>query len=109
MSTASAGGPDEFVSDSNIIELRTARLFTVRGKVQGVWFRESTRREAERLSISGYAINLDSGDVEVYAVGLPPELDRLEAWLHEGPPRAEVTGVDRRDVPIESAEGFITG
>ena len=97
------------MSDSNVIELRTARLYTVRGVVQGVWFRESTRREAVALNLSGYAINLDSGDVEVYAVGYPRELDALEAWLHEGPPQAKVSAVDRQDVPIETTDGFITG
>ncbi len=97
------------MSDSNIVELRTARLFTVSGRVQGVWFRASTRREAERLGITGYAINLDSGDVEVYAVGYPRELAQLEAWLREGPPQADVAAVERRDVPIETADGFITG
>lgn len=97
------------MSDSNIVELRTARLYTVRGKVQGVWFRDSTRREAERLNITGYAINLEDGDVEVYAIGYPPELKELELWLNEGPPRADVTTVERRDVPIETADGFITG
>ncbi len=97
------------MSDSKIVELRTARLYTVSGRVQGVWFRDSTRREAERLGICGYAINLDSGDVEVYAVGYPPELEQLEAWLRQGPPRATVAAVERRDVPIETADGFITG
>ncbi len=97
------------MSDSSLIELRTARLYTIRGVVQGVWFRESTRREAAKLNVTGYAINLDTGDVEVYAVGYPSELDALEAWLHEGPPQASVAAVDRQDVPIEQTDGFITG
>ena len=46
-----------------------ARLFTVYGRVQGVWFRDSTRREAERLLITGHAINLPDGNVEVLACG----------------------------------------
>ncbi len=45
---------------------REARRFTVQGRVQGVWFRDSTRREAERLGITGYAINLPDGNVEVW-------------------------------------------
>ena len=97
------------MSDDNVIELRTARLFKVSGKVQGVWFRESTRRQAVELGIDGYAINLDDGTVEVYAVGMPRELETLEAWLSDGPPMARVAGVERRDVPIESCAGFITG
>lgn len=97
------------MTDSNIVELRTARLYTVVGHVQGVWFRESTRKQAEALGVSGYAINLDDGDVEVYAVGYPAELNQLEGWLKEGPPLAKVARLDRRDVPIEACEGFITG
>lgn len=86
-----------------------SRLYTISGKVQGVWFRDSTRRKARELHVSGYAINLDSGDVEVYAVGSPEALDELERWLAEGPPLASVTAVERRDVPVESCEGFIIG
>ena len=97
------------MSDGNVIELRTARLFTVSGKVQGVWFRESTRRQAVELEVQGYAINLDDGNGEVYAVGMPAKLDLLETWLHDGPPMAKVTRVKRQDVPIETCEGFITG
>ena len=97
------------MSDSNIVELRSARLYTIVGHVQGVWFRDSTRRQAEVLGITGYAINLDNGDVEVYAVGYPAELNQLEEWLKDGPPLATVARLDRRDVPIETCEGFITG
>lgn len=71
-----------------------ARLFTVHGRVQGVWFRDSTRREAERLSITGYAINLPDGNVEVLAWGTPESLRELEAWLQQGPPLARVSRVE---------------
>ncbi len=70
-----------------------ARLFTVKGRVQGVWFRDSTRREAERLNITGYARNLPSGDVEVLAIGSDVALDALGLWLHDGPPLAKVDEV----------------
>ena len=73
-----------------------ARLFTVRGRVQGVWFRDSTRREAERLAITGYAINLPNGSVEVLAWGPPESLRELEAWLQQGPPLARVSKVESR-------------
>lgn len=76
-----------------------ARLFTVQGRVQGVWFRDSTRREAERLGITGYAINLPDGNVEVMAWGAPAALAGLEAWLQEGPPLASVSSVVARPVP----------
>ena len=86
-----------------------SRLYTISGKVQGVWFRDSTRQKARELDVSGYAINLDSGAVEVYAVGSPGALDELERWLADGPPLASVTAVERRDVPVESCAGFIIG
>ncbi len=71
----------------------TARLFTIKGRVQGVFFRESTRREAIALDLTGYAINLPSGEVEVLACGDPDAIARLEAWLRRGPPLARVESV----------------
>ena len=87
----------------------TTRLFTVHGRVQGVWFRESTRREAERLGISGYALNRPDGTVDVLAAGPPAALEALEAWLHEGPPMAKVTKVDARPGKAPATTGFRTG
>ena len=57
------------------------RKFRIEGRVQGVWFRESTRKQAEPLGICGYAVNLPDGSVEVLACGEPEALDRLERWL----------------------------
>lgn len=78
---------------------RHARRFTVQGRVQGVWFRDSTRREAERLGITGYAINLPDGNVDILAWGSPDALEALEAWLHTGPPLANVSAVIASEVP----------
>jgi len=86
-----------------------ARLFTVHGRVQGVWFRESTRREAAALGIAGHAINVPDGTVEVFAVGAPEALRVLEAWLHSGPPMARVTKVDTNDAEVVDVAGFTTG
>ena len=87
----------------------TSRLFTVRGRVQGVWFRDSTRREAERLGLTGYAINLPDGNVEVLACGDSAALAKLEAWLHQGPPLARVTKVEAREANATDATGFRIG
>ena len=59
-----------------------AARFIVRGKVQGVWFRASTREQAERLGLDGHARNLGDGSVEVIAIGDAEALDALERWLH---------------------------
>jgi acylphosphatase len=61
--------------------------------VQGVWFRDSTRREAERLGLTGHAKNLPNGDVEVLASGSAASLAELASWLREGPPLAKVSEV----------------
>ena len=86
-----------------------ARLFTVHGRVQGVWFRDSTRREAQRLAIAGHAINLPDGNVEVLACGAPEALRELEAWLQSGPPLASVARVDSVVVEATPAKGFRIG
>lgn len=65
----------------------------VSGRVQGVWFRASTREQALRLGIRGYASNRSDGRVEVLACGEQAAVDRLRAWLWEGPSQAQVTDV----------------
>ena len=70
------------------------RAFRVTGKVQGVFFRHSTRVEAERLALCGFARNLEDGSVEVFALGSRSALDSLKDWLHRGPARARVDGVE---------------
>jgi len=85
----------------------TAR-FLVEGRVQGVFFRASTRGQALSLGVAGYARNLDDGRVEVLASGRAEALDTLEQWLWQGPPAAEVTAVDREDLPEQELHGFHT-
>lgn len=88
----------------------SAVRFIVAGKVQGVFFRASTAREAARLGLRGHAINLADGRVEVLAVGPAPAVAELGRWLQRGPPAARVTRVDSEPVvgPV-AAEGFRTG
>ena len=86
-----------------------ARRFTVHGRVQGVFFRDSTRREAQRLGINGHAINLSDGTVEVLAAGPADALAELERWLHQGPPMSRVTKVEAAAVQIPVSSGFRIG
>ena len=69
------------------------RRFIVSGRVQGVWFRASTREQAQRLGISGHAVNLPDGRVEVVACGVEAALDKLATWLTRGPELARVENV----------------
>ncbi len=80
----------------------------VSGKVQGVWFRASTREQALQLGVTGIARNLADGRVEVIACGNEEEIAALYAWLQQGPPLAQVTEVTYEEVPWQQYEGFVT-
>jgi acylphosphatase len=82
--------------------------FIVSGRVQGVFFRASTRTEALRLGLNGYAKNLVDGSVEVLACGDAAALEELEGWLHSGPPAARVVSVYRSDTDEVATSGFQT-
>lgn len=85
-----------------------AALFQVSGRVQGVFFRASTRSEALRLGLRGYARNLADGRVEVLAQGDAGAIDALASWLQRGPPMARVAEVRRAAVEEREVEGFAT-
>jgi len=89
--------------------VKECRKFRVEGRVQGVWFRESTRQQAEPLGITGYAINLPDGSVEVLACGAQASLDRLADWLGHGPPMARVRAVSTEVWTGDCPDRFSTG
>ncbi len=64
---------------------------------------------AESLNITGHAINLRNGDVEVLACGEPDAISELAAWLKDGPRMANVTEVTSEDAEVESKATFTTG
>jgi acylphosphatase len=74
----------------------------VHGRVQGVFFRDYTRQEAEKIALGGWVRNLPDRTVETVFQGAPDDVDRFLAWLHIGSPMAEVTSVDSRE-EVESA------
>jgi acylphosphatase len=78
----------------------------VSGWVQGVFFRDSARREAEGRGVAGHARNLFDGRVELEFEGEPAEVESLVEWARRGPSRAEVTGIDVVDLPPTGRAGF---
>ena len=83
---------------------------TVTGKVQGVFFRESTRGEASKMGIVGTVKNLPNGNqVFIVAQGEEEKLAQLIGWCHQGPPTAIVEKVEVNDVPLEDKkyQGFL--
>ena len=85
---------------------KLARLYRVRGRVQGVGFRYFVEHSANSLGLSGWVRNRDDGDVEVYASGSAEKLSELAGMLWKGPRWAEVRGVDESEAPLEKHGGF---
>ena len=82
----------------------------VHGKVQGVFFRASTARQARGLGLTGHAINLPDGTVEVLCQGRPEDVDTLRSWLEDGPPMARVDRVEcEREEESAVQRDFTTG
>jgi len=87
-------------------EQKIAKLYRVRGRVQGVGFRYFVEQAAKALRIKGWVRNDDDGSVEVYAVGTEAQLSDLAGSLWKGPRWAEVRGVDENEAPVEDCSGF---
>jgi acylphosphatase len=78
----------------------------VSGHVQGVWFRDTCRREAAARGVAGWVTNRYDGTVEAVFEGAEPAVAEMVAWCRVGPPRAVVVGVDVREDPAEGLTGF---
>lgn len=74
--------------------------------MQGVFFRDSTRREAERRGVSGWASNTLDGTVEVVLEGSPDAVEAMLSFLRAGPGHASVTSLDVVEEEVEGLSGF---
>ena len=82
------------------------RRASIAGRVQGVWFRESCRDQAQAAGVAGWVRNLADGRVEVVLEGPPAAVDEVLAWCRRGPRRARVDGVDVVDEAPVGERGF---
>jgi acylphosphatase len=82
------------------------RRLLVRGRVQGVWFRDSCRQQALRWHVHGWARNMEDGRVEVVLEGDAVGVAEVERWCHAGPSRAIVTDVLAFTEPPEGLTTF---
>jgi acylphosphatase len=90
-----------------VIEPVVARSrVVVAGWVQGVFFRDSLRREAARASVAGWVRNTNDGGLEAVFEGAPDAVATLVQWCYTGPPRARVDRVDVTDETPEGLTGF---
>ena len=83
-----------------------ARRVVVHGSVQGVFFRDSTRRKAQSRGVAGWVRNCSDGTVEARFEGEPDAVEALVDHAREGPRGAQVERVDVEDVEPEGLQGF---
>ncbi len=83
-----------------------ARKVVVSGRVQGVFFRDSARREAQRLGVAGWVRNRPDGRVEAWFEGPPHAVEQLVRWCRDGPRHAEVDDVQVSEAEPEGHEAF---
>jgi len=86
--------------------MNTRAHVLVSGKVQGVFFRSSTKDKAEELGLSGWVRNLADGRVEAVFEGDKEDIDKMAEWCKKGPEYAIVIGVE---VFLEEYKGEFTG
>ena len=83
-----------------------ARRVVVRGRVQGVFFRDSARRAAASRGVAGWVRNCPDGTVEAWFEGEPEAVESMVAWARSGPSRADVESVDVDEVEPARLSGF---
>lgn len=81
----------------------------VEGRVQGVFFRVSAKREADRLGLSGFARNEPDGSVIIEVEGDECDVATLVGWAEAGPSRAAVSGIASEPAPPTGERGFHIG
>jgi acylphosphatase len=85
------------------------RRCVVSGRVQGVFYRDTTRRKANELGVTGHARNMPDGTVEVVVCGDEQVVTALCEWLWEGPEYARVMDVKCMEVGVQEHVGFMIG
>jgi acylphosphatase len=76
------------------------------GRVQGVFFRDTTRRRADAAGVAGWVRNTPEGTVEAVFEGEPDAVEQMVEFCRQGPGRAEVTGMEVFEEEPEGLEGF---
>lgn len=82
--------------------MKVTRRLVIKGRVQGVYYRESMRIEAERLNVTGWVRNRREGTVEAMVHGEPDAVEAIIAWAWQGPAAAHVEQIEI----VESEEIF---
>lgn len=97
-----AGTRDDEPMSSDVV----ARRVVVHGRVQGVFFRDSCRQEAEQSRVAGWVRNEPDGTVGAMFEGAPEAVEAMVAWCHQGPPYARVERVEVTEAGPTGTSGF---
>jgi acylphosphatase len=97
--------PNPFIQKKRILSKKHYNL-RITGKVQGVFFRASSRDTARDLGLSGFVRNEPDGSVYAEIEGPPEKLDRFVEWVKQGPRRANVAQVDIEEAGVKGFERF---
>ena len=84
----------------------TARAVVVHGRVQGVFFRDRCRSEADDAGVDGWVSNEPDGTLHAHFEGPGHAVDRMVSWVHQGPDRANVARVEVTEVEPKGHRGF---
>jgi acylphosphatase len=79
---------------------------TVKGKVQGVFYRKATKAVADQLGVRGFVVNEPNGDVYIEAEADATFLDMFMDWCNEGPQDAEVNAVESHEGELKNYRNF---
>lgn len=85
---------------------KICKHFFITGKVQGVFYRDTTRKKANELGLTGWVRNLADGRVELLVSGEEKRVQQLGEWLWQGPPAARVDSVIAEDIAMEHHPDF---
>lgn len=105
MSAAQDSDPAAAPTPPGSSDLVRVHVF-VDGRVQGVWFRQTTYQQAQRFGVRGWVRNLPDGRVEAVYEGPRSAVDQMLAWTRRGPDRALVTSLEVYDEPPRGERGF---
>ena len=79
---------------------------TISGKVQGVWYRQSAKEQAQQLGITGQVRNEPDGSVYIIATGTKEKMDQFINWCKKGPPKARVTNINIKELLLQQFTHF---
>ena len=87
--------------------METNVFVRVSGRVQGVWFRASTKQKAEQLGVTGWIRNTSDGCIEAIFEGNKNMVKEMVDWCNHGPPHAKVENIEIKNQPVTNAfDGF---